>query len=631
MICVYDKKTKKGEFENIGLCVLDEPIAAEIIEELNGEYNLYLEYPATTKKANYLVEFNIIKADGQLFRIYKVEREGEKIGKVKVWARHIFYDLAFYYIEAASLVNANMKEAIEGTIPPEAQAVFKFTAPEENIYPFSIRNANALEAFFKILQYYGGEVKRDNYNVEVVEQLGTSTGILIKYGKNLKGIRAIIDTNNFATKIYPIGKDDLVLPERYIEAEGDVSNILPYPIVKKVEFDTGDVDELRNLAKEYIKKVSNPFVNIEVDFLELSKIKGYENYKSLTEVNLGDEVEVRHELLGITAKLRVVRKRIDLLNPLNIKIELGNPLNTIIEKLDFESMLEKLEGKISGSQDQLILKRNTDTLNITTTKYAAMVIGFSVSADTNLTSNIVITGKASSDLTLSIFFSLDNKYYDLKPVQKVAAGDNIINVTLPMPQVTAGQHAFVIEMQTSTGTFTIEKNNLQVTIEGRNLEGGLSPKLPRAEVLQTFLYELFLNKIETNKQDIVLSSNQILINDVNSNFIQSNSYSDYLIKSINYLITADVSKTSVGISETFTKDKMPDYEFDSWINFDLDFEKLPDGSYISYERATIKEIEYINQGNFESTLGNGVIYKVFLANREEYNNLVSLNATINEI
>jgi phage-related protein len=39
---------------------------------------LELEYPAVSKKAQYLEEFNIIKADGQLFRIYKVERTQDK-------------------------------------------------------------------------------------------------------------------------------------------------------------------------------------------------------------------------------------------------------------------------------------------------------------------------------------------------------------------------------------------------------------------------------------------------------------------------------------------------------------------------------------------------------------------------
>ena len=53
--------------------------------------------------------------------------------------------------------------------------------------------------------------------------------------------------------------------------------------------------------------------------------------------------------------------------------------------------------------------------------------------------------------------------------QELIDGDNVISITIPIPQVTAGQHAFVIEMQTSNGTFHIDKNNLQVFIEGRRL------------------------------------------------------------------------------------------------------------------------------------------------------------------
>ena len=83
VITIYNRKTNKDEFNNNGLGVLDECIAAEITEELNGEYSLYIEYPADSKKANYLLEFNIIKADDQLFRIYKVERQQE-IGRAHV-------------------------------------------------------------------------------------------------------------------------------------------------------------------------------------------------------------------------------------------------------------------------------------------------------------------------------------------------------------------------------------------------------------------------------------------------------------------------------------------------------------------------------------------------------------------
>ncbi len=50
MICVYDKKTAKGNFDNNGLGILSEAISCYITEELNGDYSLELEYPSNSKK-----------------------------------------------------------------------------------------------------------------------------------------------------------------------------------------------------------------------------------------------------------------------------------------------------------------------------------------------------------------------------------------------------------------------------------------------------------------------------------------------------------------------------------------------------------------------------------------------------
>jgi len=65
------------------------------------------------------------------------------------------------------------------------------------------------------------------------------------------------------------------------------------------------VEELRELAKKYIKKVSNPFINITVELLELSKTKEYGKYAKLFNMELGDIVKVEHERLGIYSELRV--------------------------------------------------------------------------------------------------------------------------------------------------------------------------------------------------------------------------------------------------------------------------------------------------------------------------------------
>lgn len=624
MITVYDKKTTKGNFNNNGLSVLDECIKAEITEEINGEYSLYIEYPANSKKANFLLEFNIIKADGQLFRIYKIEREQESIRKIKVWARHIFYDLAFYFIEAVNLLNANMKEALEGTIPPEAQVVFDITGPEKNIYPVNMRNINGLEAIFKLIEIYGGELKRDNFKTEIVEKLGETKDITVKYGKNIKGLRAIIDTNEFATRIYPIGENNLVLPERYVEADSRIANILPYPITKKVEFSScKDQEQLRNLAQEYIKKISNPFINISVDFLELSKTKDYEGYSNLFNLNLGDIVKVNHEKLGIYSELRVIKRVKDLLKPINTKIELGNPLNTIISKLDFTSILERLESKIEGSQNAVILKKNSETLTISSTSfYGAISLGISALADTNLTCNLIINGSASIDLTLFMKFSLDRQYYEFQPSQKLFSGENVINLTIPIPQVTAGQHAFIVEMKTSEGTFNIDKNNLQVMIEGHHLEGGLSPSLPRAEVMQFVIYALFLNKIQSYKDNITSTVNIDNPSDNRLQNMQQISFTEAINKDPSNINTdSEINMKIMGISQKANEDFFLNLTCDEWVKHVREFILNEESNWEEDNYITIKELKPTSEGGPGVVLGNGVMFTVQFSDPSQYREL----------
>jgi phage minor structural protein len=630
MITVYDKKTTKGNFNNNGLSVLDECLKAEITEEINGEYSLYIEYPANSKKANFLLEFNIIKADGQLFRIYKIEREQESIRKIKVWARHIFYDLAFYFIEAVNLLNANMKEALEGTIPPEAQVVFDITGPEKNIYPVNMRNVNGLEAIFKLIEIYGGELKRNNFEAQIVEQLGETKDITVKYGKNIKGLRAIIDTNEFATRIYPIGENNLVLPERYVEADSSIANILPYPITKKVEFSScKDQEQLRDLAQEYIKKVSNPFINISVDFLELSKTKDYEEYSNLFNLNLGDIVKVKHEKLGIYSELRVIKRVKDLLRPINTKIELGNPLNTIISKLDFTSILERLENKIEGSQNAVIIKKNTEALTISSTSfYQAISVGISALADTNLTCNLIINGSASIDLTLFIKFSLDGQYYEFQPSQNLSSGENVINLTIPIPQVTVGQHAFVVEMKTSEGTFNIDKNNLQVMIEGRHLEGGLSPSLPRAEVMQFVLFALFLNKIQTYKDNITYTVNIDNPSDNRLQNLQQISFTEAINKDPSNINTdSEITMKIMGISQKANEEFYLNLIIDEWIKHFTELKDIGEGNWEEENYITVTELTDSTESSTYAYLGNGITYEISFSDRNEYNKLLDISFT----
>lgn len=633
MLYVYDKKTTRGNFDNNGLAVLDECLIAEINQELNGDYSLEIEYPVASKKAQYLEELNIIKADGQLFRIYKVERTQDKISKIRVWARHIFYDLAFYFIESVKVLNANMKEALEASMPLELQGVFLFKALEDNIAPFVVKEINAVDAIFRLIGVYGGELYRDNFNIKIKESIGENNGILIKYGKNIKGMKVIEDTSELATRIYAVGANNLLLPERYIEVQGERAKILPYPITKKIEFkECKDVESLRAKAIEASEKVSNPKIFITIDFMELSKTEEYKNYSHLTKVGVGDFVKVRNEKIAVTTDLRVIKKKTDLINPINTKIELGDPLNTIIEKIDNSKLLEDINSAISGTLSSVIIKKNTETIIITQNTYPAMVIGITTKADTNLNCNITMTGKASEDCTLSIIFSLDGKSYDFKPVQKLAVGDNIIGLPLPMPQVIAGDHTFMVEMKVSQGNFTIEKNNLQVSIEGRDLEGGLSASIPRAEVVYTFSYNLFninINSFTVNKDYSLKKTSDTLLKSMEScNYI--NFYSRLKISEVENKV-ADINLNVMGIIEEFAAEKSIGYSYDrEWINFSSDFEKNKDGTYDYYNRATIKEPISSSEGGFVQELGSGVIYATKVPDKSKYKDLTSISINLKQ-
>lgn len=628
VIIVYDKRNVGLEnFGNNGLGILNECIKAETTEELNGEYSLYLEYPADLQKAKYLMEFNIIKADNQLFRIYKVEREQETTRKIKVWARHISYDLAFYFIEAVNLINANMKEALEGMIPPEAQAIFSFKAPEKNIYPVRFRNFNALEGVFRLLEIYGGELIRDNYHVEVVEERGRETGVSVKYGKNLKGLKAIIDTSEFATRIYPMGENDLILPERYVEADNSVINLLPYPVTRKVEFSGVKAqDELRELANEYIKKISNPFVNIKVDFLELSKTDEYSAYHKLIKLDLGDTVKVEHERLGIHAKLRVIKIVKDLLQPIHTIIELGNSLNTIVNQLDFSHLVQRLESRIEGSQNAVILKKNLDALTITSTSfYAAIAVGISALADTNLTCNLLIHASASDDLTLYMRFSLDGGYCEFQPNQHLARGENVISLTIPMPQVTAGQHAFVVELKTSNGHLSIDRNNLQVMIEGRHLEGGLSPSLPRAEVMQFILYFAYLNHIKKFRENQSEAVEIWEVPYISSDLNQEISLEETLQKIKRPVENSlSIHMRITGISQIADESFYLGLICDNWIRQFSEYQSI-DGTWYTDRFITLVEKKPVTIGESGEAIGGGVLFTVPFSDSNLYRELVSFD------
>jgi len=336
MINMYDSKC--ANFDNNGLVVLSETTSCLITEELNGLYELELTYPLDERgKWQYLLEENIIKADGQLFRIY---RKVKTLSDIKINARHIFYDLLGNLIESSESTELSGASTLNQVLN-DTQYPHNFTNSSDvgGIKSKTFTLVNPVEAIMGsegIIATWGGELIRDNFTITLLEARGLDRGVLISYGKNIQGIEETLSTEDMCTRLMAIGKDNLMLPEKYIDSP--YINNYPFPRIKTEDFFEIGVDEelgiteamaielLRTVAINYLisSKLDMPQFNYKIDFIELSKTEEYKNYAILESVLLGDLVTVKHPRLNIDLSAKVIKVTKNSLTNRLEKIELGS-------------------------------------------------------------------------------------------------------------------------------------------------------------------------------------------------------------------------------------------------------------------------------------------------------------------
>lgn len=299
-------------------------ISCTVREELNGLYELDMEYPATGPRFNDLVVSNIILAkpyDGaepEPFRIYAVSKEMH--GRVTVSARHISYQLnwipvtPFNYSSLADCL-AKLKSNSVYSNPFTFWTDKTVTSGGAFTEPLPCRSMlGGVQG--SVLQRYGGDYEWNGYTVKLWQRRGEDNGVRIAYGKNL--INATQETNieNTYTGIAPyyINSDTeevTMLPERYILAS--TAQNFPFLRIQAVDF-SSDFEEiptaaqLRERAQQYIveNNIGHPSVNVEVSFVALWQTNEYANIAPLERVTLGDTVTVYFEKLGINEQARVV-------------------------------------------------------------------------------------------------------------------------------------------------------------------------------------------------------------------------------------------------------------------------------------------------------------------------------------
>lgn len=366
MINLYD--SKETNFNNNGLVVLSDCISCTTTEELNGIYEVVLEYPIDERgKWEYLSEENILKVDEQLFRIY---HKTKNLTSIKVNARHIYYDLMDNLLEDVRPTNISGEGALDWILN-NTQYPHNFISMGDvgGLGTRYFVRKNPVEAIMGtdgIIATWGGELVRDNFTIKLRGARGLDRGVLISYGKNIQGIDETLDIDNLCTRLMPKGKDGLLLANKYIDSP--YINNFAHPKIKVVEFsDAEDIATLAMLGNAYMinNKIDIPQFNYKIDFLELTKTEEYKKYKVLERVYLGDTVTIKHSKLNINLKAKVIKiTKNNITNSIE-KVELGSfkpnisSINTSIQsikkdivqvKSDYQIAIDNATKQITGAK-----------------------------------------------------------------------------------------------------------------------------------------------------------------------------------------------------------------------------------------------------------------------------------------
>ncbi|CYX03783.1 hypothetical protein HO757_07035 [Streptococcus suis] len=386
MICLY--AADESLFEHNGLGILDNDLKkCRVEEELNNLYTLTAQYPLWAKFGKSIRNGMIIKAPtpngDQLFRIYQSK---PSMGMLEIHAFHIFYDLAFNFVEDTNIVSKSgqawLQQLSQNT---QYRHPFTFFSDISTVAGSRVVRKNCVEILLNtsldnsFVNRFGGEILRDNFKVYFNRAIGENRGFKIRHKKNLKGYTANIDDKSVITRIMPIGFDGLLLPEKYVDSPR-ISDY-PFPRIGKVEVDVkaavgenaGAKDavplneaytKMRTLIKEQFGVIDVPTCSYEVDFVELSKTKEYADFQNLETVRIGDTVTVSHDEDGFYVEAKVIRYEYDSLAGSLLRIEAGqfesrSSNNSINQQRSIEQQLEDVKIETSNMVQVAANGKNT--------------------------------------------------------------------------------------------------------------------------------------------------------------------------------------------------------------------------------------------------------------------------------
>lgn len=187
----------------------------------------------------------------------------------------------------------------------------------------------------KLVNKFSGVLKvRKEYGIRYLDYtglVGQESTTVIQLGKNIKDMILEYDVTNIATRVIPVGKDNLTIEpvnngKDYLE---DAKAIKQYGIVEQIADLKGieDLTLLKKSGQEYLDNAKKAKIKLQISALDLSVLD-----INIDSFEVGNDYKIINPVFNLNEYFTVIEKDSDLLEPWNSRIIIDNKFSTMTDR-----------------------------------------------------------------------------------------------------------------------------------------------------------------------------------------------------------------------------------------------------------------------------------------------------------
>ncbi|EMF0296580.1 phage tail protein, partial [Enterococcus hirae] len=368
-IYAYDKMP--DDLSVNGFSLVDWEDLPEINRVLNGQYRFYGNYARNGQYRSYLKKGNFLKAkvpDGswQYFEIYNIKKN---LTSVSVTARHIGFMANKNFIVESFTSNGNGTQIMNSLKNNLAfKQKFNYLSNVGTTHQFTAKQVAPVDAIIgsnngnqNLVGVASAELDMNNYDLNLVKQIGADNGFRIDFGLNLEAIEEEIDEESIVNSLFLVGgvpdndydEDKEPITYGFLEIDGVTDE--NRRIGKRENSDCKTIDELKKWGNTLFDndRIHESKATHTVSMVSLEHTLEYgEMYRKLSTLSFGDVVHVRAKQLDIEITERLVEYTYFPTLGKYKDLVLGNDLSLYTSTINTQA--QELKKKIDNRTETLV-------------------------------------------------------------------------------------------------------------------------------------------------------------------------------------------------------------------------------------------------------------------------------------